>query len=573
MEYAQLRGTLAAIGAAAGLAMWGLVDFLPERISDQRLLLLLASFAFGFFAILLVLAGPARPMRAAGAAAVLSAPAALLLFWASLRYDTVEPFLERGLVLAAWGVMLFVATPFAATWLERRARWRDYARLFDNAWSIVVCYAAAWIFTAIVWGVLFLSDALLGMVGITVIGDLIDLDPVPYLLTGLTLGLALAVVHELRDFLSPYLVLRLLRLLLPVVVVVVAIFILALPLRGLSGLFGDVSVAATLMAVAIAAITLLTTALDTDDAQAVRAPVMRLAAQGLALLLPVLGGLALWAVWVRVAQYGLTPDRIAAVVLAGFILSYALLYAGAVVLRRGWMARIRAVNVGMALALIAVAALWLTPLLNAPRIATWSQVARYEAGRMSADEIGLREMARAWGRAGQDGLDYLRTLDGSDHAALQAQLAEIESGRDAAERPPLPDSEERRRQRAELRAALVLRPEGAVLPEGAFAEVPDYRLHMWWQTCRGAELACVMVLEEFDPARAGLEGFLFRPLRGQSAGVESLALVAGRLRPGRQVDVTLDHADLEALIAGEFRIAPSTHRSLWLGARELFPEN
>ena len=80
-----------------------------------------------------------------------------------------------------------------------------------------------------------------------IISDLLDIDGVPFVLTGLVLGLAIAVVNELSDYVSPYLILQLLRLLLPVLVVVMAVFIVALPFRGLSGLFGGLSAAATLM--------------------------------------------------------------------------------------------------------------------------------------------------------------------------------------------------------------------------------------------------------------------------------------------------------------------------------------
>ena len=69
------------------------------------------------------------------------------------------------------------------------------------------------------------------------------------------LVLALAVVTELSDYVSPFLILRLLRLMLPPVLLVLAVFLLALPLRGLSGLFGGLSAAATLLAMVAAGAT------------------------------------------------------------------------------------------------------------------------------------------------------------------------------------------------------------------------------------------------------------------------------------------------------------------------------
>ncbi|MEY8837405.1 DUF4153 domain-containing protein, partial [Cribrihabitans sp. XS_ASV171] len=117
----------------------------------------------------------------------------------------------------------------------------------------------------------------LELVEIDLLEKLFRTDWLAFALSGAVLGLALAVLHELRDRLSPFLVLRLTRLLVPVLLAVVAVFLVALPLRGLSRLFGEFSSAGTLMSVTIAAITLISTALDRDRAHEVESPGLRLA--------------------------------------------------------------------------------------------------------------------------------------------------------------------------------------------------------------------------------------------------------------------------------------------------------
>ena len=295
------------LGGAAGLAMWVLFELLPDAIENQRLLLWIASATIGFFTLVFALLGSLRWKEAASGAAVLSLLDAALLFWASGRFLEFDNLFEESFAPVAWGMILFIGAPFAAAVLNGRAR--DYALLFDTAWNIVVRYIAAWIFAGLFWGVLLLSDELLSIVGVTIIDDLIDLEPVPYLLTGAALGLALSVAQDLKAYVSPYLPLRLLRLLLPMVLLVVTVFILALPLRGISQLFGDFSAAGVLMSVAIASITLITSALDRKDADGVQSPLMRRATKALALLLPVLSALAMWAIWLRASTSRCLPVR------------------------------------------------------------------------------------------------------------------------------------------------------------------------------------------------------------------------------------------------------------------------
>jgi hypothetical protein len=214
----------------------------------------------------------------------------------------------------------------------------------------------------VVWGLILLSGALFDLVGLTLIDDLLQIDVAPWLITGVVFGLALAVVNELSDFVSPFLILRLLRLLLPLVLVVLVVFLAALPLRGLTGLFGGLSSAGTLLAMVATAVTLISAAVDQADEDAVAGGLMAWATRALALILPLPAALATWALSLRVTQYGWTPERLFVAATAALAIAYGLSYAFSA-LRRSWRADIRSVNVFNALAIIVLAALWQTPLL------------------------------------------------------------------------------------------------------------------------------------------------------------------------------------------------------------------
>ncbi|MEP5011000.1 MAG: hypothetical protein ABJR08_17875, partial [Roseobacter sp.] len=182
------RAEMALIGALAGLALWGLVEKAQDILENPHLFLTVASAVAGFFTILLALCGPATSLRSASAAALLAILAALLVGWSSLRFDSLDSFFSAGHLIIAWGVFLFVATPFLAVWLADPQDTRSYVRLFDMSWGIVVRYSAAWLFVGVFWAVVFLSDALLQIVGVLLIENLLDIGLVPYVLSGFTLG-------------------------------------------------------------------------------------------------------------------------------------------------------------------------------------------------------------------------------------------------------------------------------------------------------------------------------------------------------------------------------------------------
>ncbi|TKA94672.1 DUF4153 domain-containing protein, partial [Cereibacter changlensis] len=403
------RLVMAGIGGLAGLSLYLLLEVLSRHLLPDRAALGLTTFSTVFFAAWLAMAGPLRTGCAVVAALGLGLVVAALLSLTGLRFDRVEAIFDQPMTPLAVALLSSIPLPFFIALAG--PGWRDYPTLFTEAWTVVVRYAAAWLFVGVAWAVLLLSQALLSIVDIRVIEAIIDLDAAPWLITGVTLGLALAVVTELSDLVSPYLILRLLRLLLPLVLGVMALFIAALPFQGLSGLFGDLSVAATLLAMAAAAATLVTTAIDQTDAEAVEGVVMVRAAQGLALILPIPAALAGYAVWLRVAQYGWTPERLFAGLAAVLALAYGLIYALAVLRGAGWMERVRQGNILMALALLALSALWLTPLLNAERISARDQLARFDDGRTALPELDLYALGR-WGKPGAEALAQLQARAG-----------------------------------------------------------------------------------------------------------------------------------------------------------------
>lgn len=570
------RLRLAGFGALAGLCGWLLTDVLAEELGGTRLHLFLTVLAGVFFADALAMAGQMRARAALAGAALVALPVAGLALWASLRFETVDEALRSPHQMLALLLLAALPVPFLIA-RGLGAGWRDYPALFLAAWNIVVRYAAAWLFAGVVWAVVYVSDTLLSLVGIEVIDWLItEVDLVPWALTGAALGLGLAVVAELADLVSPYLVLRLLRLLLPPLLLVMVVFALALPVRGLSDLFGSYSAAGTLMAITLGGVSLISIVVDQSEAEAARGPLMRNAARAMCLLLPVLAGLAIWAVVLRIGQHGLTPERVAGAVAALVVMGYALLYAMSVLSGAAWMARIRQANIAMALAVMALAALWQTPLLNAEALSARSQLARFQDGRITVVQLPLQEMRWDWGRPGARALAELGTVTGhADQAALEARLAETLAATDRHYLRAVPTGGAAL---AELRASLTVLPAGRDLPDWVLEGVPQWEADSWQEACARPDAAgrpgCVLVVGDLLTSAPGEEALLFLNGGGDSvirqgfvssrgAGYRASAVfVAPAVEPGAT-------ALFAALHGGDVRIGPSSALALHIGAAEV----
>jgi len=569
------RVTMAFFGAIAGVSLWYLFDVLPDQIENERIIMGLAALAGAFFSATMAAAGPLSISRALIVGLACSVVPALLLCWASLRFESIEDFLTTGHPPLAYTVLITIPVPFLIAALGPAKNWRSYPELFSQSWNIVVRYAAAWLFVGVFWAVVFLSNALFEIIGLSIIEDLLDIDPVPFALTGAVLGLALAVVNELSDYVSPYLVLQLLRLLLPVVLLVVVVFIIGVPFRGLSGLFGGLSAASILMTMAIAAVTLVSTAVDQVDDDAVSTRYMRVFTQILGVILPILAGLSAYAVWARVNQHGWSPNRLAAATVAGFVLAYALTYALAVVRRRNWMGTIRSINIVLALVLIGVSAIWLSPIVNPQSISANNQVARYLNGKTEPGDLDLWSIGREWGLSGQMALDEIEAAIPANAEIIARNLENLARSDSEYEYEQLLKSSDPD-QFKNLLALLPVRPLGATFPESVLEEISNTQ--QWVQACErktpAGNPACIAVVAEFLPDIPGDEVLLGVNFYGGWTEVQ----VWSQPNPGEwkghgnQVSLTgsnLTAEGLDKLFDGEYTIGTKAMTVISIGETSL----
>jgi hypothetical protein len=493
------RWGLALVGAVGAGLLWAALDAVERGVIGPRLGEVLAALVATLTFAALALAGPIGLGRALVRALGLAVVTAALVWLGGLRFET--GLAESDISLLAVSVVAALPLPFLIT--QAQGNWRDYPGLFLEAWSIVVRFATAWAFVGLVWLVLYLSDEVLKIAGVTLIGWLVEQPSVPMVLTGAVLGLGLAVLQDYAALMSPYLLLRLFRLLLPVVLAVMAVFLVALPFRGLDGLMADVSPAFLLLALVATGISLVAIAVDQSEEEAEASPFLRRATQAMALVLPILAALAVWALAQRVGQHGWTPERLFVALVAGLGLAYGLAYALAVLRGPGWQERIRRGNIHLALAALAVAALWLTPILNAEAIAARSQLARYDAGKTAVADLDIWALER-WGKPGAAVLEDLRLR--AEAPGQEALAARLDAARTGGPEVAAPDAQT-------LAALIPVQPPGATATRDILlAAAAPYLRNDWARYCaartEGGDPACLMVVADLIPGRPGEEAIL-----------------------------------------------------------------
>ncbi len=577
----RLRLTLAAIGAIAGYFFWALFEYLPDLVDEQRVLMLVGAFAGSLFGGLLLLVGRLGLPVAFRYAAVIALVSALVLFWASYRFFTVEDYFEAGHPVIAFTFLTWLPLPFVMAQETSQSGWRDYEALFDHAWSIFVRTVTVWMFTGLFWLVIFLSDQLLELVGFVYLGELVENLWFSMPLTGAIVGLAMAVLNELKTVVSTLrrLALQLLRLLLPLVAVVVALFIVLVPFQGLEKVFGSLSAAGTMLAMAAGAVTLITSAIDARDEDSAHSRLMVMAAKGLAVLLPLIAGIAVYAIWVRVGQYGWTPPRLSASVIALVVLGYALAYAASVLAGKNWRGHIRTANTWKALVVIVVSVVWLTPVLNVERISANSHVDRFEAGLIGVEDLDVWRLGQNWGKPGLQALGRVRAITGhAEQAALIHKLAEFDKGTSRYAYEHSDDNLTNQQTLADLKAILPVLPEGSELPEAVFADIPKVTIERMLIGCKASlpdgRPGCALVLGEFDPRLKASAAVLFwRSNAGEGTEIVTLerrqpngpfdyrrsAVALGGDPEGRPADELIG-----MVLDGQFSFKPA-----WLNALEI----
>ena len=275
----------------------------------------------------------------------------------------------------------------------------------------VVLWSACWLFTGIFWLLIYLIGQLFALIGIDAIKDLMGESWFGMVLTGAAFGAAAGLMRDREKILITLqtVVRRVLSVLAPILGAALVLFLLSMLATGLSPLWeATKSTTPIVISAVIVAIILANAAIGDSPDDEAKMPIIRWGTMALGVTLLPLGIIAAVSTGLRVNQYGLTPDRLWAVVFGGIACAYGFAYLVVLIRKRsGWMADIRPVNVRLAIGLCVLAFILAMPIINFGAWSTASQLARLESGKVSAEKFDWTAMRFDFGPSGQAAVEQL----------------------------------------------------------------------------------------------------------------------------------------------------------------------
>jgi hypothetical protein len=287
----------------------------------------------------------------------------------------------------------------------------DYEPLHAHSWTNAILWGATWGFVLIVFLLAQLLAQLFNLIGIHLLKDLLDKSWFDWLLVGGSFGAGIGLLRD-RDRVLVMLqrvATAILSVLAPVLAFGLVLFVLALPFTGLAPLWGETKATTPILLVCILqAFVLVNATIGNSADEEARAPVLRHAALGLAVVMLPLGIVAAISIAKRIGQYGLTPDRLWAVTFVAIALACGLSYLATVALRRrGWAEGVRRVNIRLAIGICALALFLALPIVSFGAISAGNQLWRIRTGRVASEKADWAALRFEFGPAGKRAVERL----------------------------------------------------------------------------------------------------------------------------------------------------------------------
>ncbi|WP_369025845.1 DUF4153 domain-containing protein [Qipengyuania sp. RANM35] len=341
------------------------------------------------------------------------------------HYEAATFWLAAGVVSALLAVPLFQAG-------FHRYRWQtSYQKTHYHVWTDAISGGGALAFTGLAWLVLALLAQLFHAIKIDLLKDLIDEGWFGWTFSGLAFGAALGVLRNQIKVLGTLqnVVMLVFSLIAVPLAFAVALFLLAVLFSGLDVLWEATrSATPMLLAIAAASFVLVNAVLRNSDESGSKSRIMRGAAFVLAVGILPLAILAAISMGTRIAEYGLSPERIWGLIAIMVAVAYGVAYFVAAIRsrRHGWDTQ-RQANLHLAVATCVLALLLAMPILDFGAISARNQVARLDAGKVSVDDFDYDALRWDFGNAGREVLASLTKNSNPQVAKLAREAEQRES--------------------------------------------------------------------------------------------------------------------------------------------------
>jgi hypothetical protein len=370
-----------------------------------------------------------------------------------------------------------------------------YALYFDEAWKRGVQLALSGLFTALFWAILWLGAALLSFIGFHWFKDLLMNVYFAWPVTGLAIAASVnlgdvqpKLMHNFRA-----LVLGVLSWLLPVITVIGLLFAVSLCFSGLEPLWKTKAATASLLAGCVALVLLINAVFQDGDEDRPVHIILRWSASIACGLTLIFSTLAAYSLCLRLSQYGLTPERVMALVGVIIAVLYGFGYSIAALWPKGWLRDLKWINTGLAFITALISLSVLTPIADPYRLSAQSQAGRVNSGEVAPDKFDWHVLRFETGSYGRDELKRLSKSGKTEtirKTAVSASQLKDDNRYDSPLTPPTPA------RKANPKQFDIVLPKDAVVPADFFTQPFEEADHL--PSCATEGEKCSAALLDLD---------------------------------------------------------------------------
>lgn len=428
----QVAGTRLAVGLLQGILLYVLYRAAQDKIwpaTDREIFapLLLALF----FVPVLFVSGLGhinnkQLLRWVGIA--------LPIIWALGYYDVWR----SGSHAAGWfgsstpllffftGIGLFVSQALVLASSADNRRIARYPSYFEASWKLAIQLIFSLCFIGALWAILWMGAALFMLIKLDFLRRLLTK---PWFFIPIT-ALAFSAAFHLTDVRPAIvrgirtLLLVLMSWLLPLATIIVLGFMLGLLGTGLEPLWATRRATTVLLGTAAVLVLLINAAFQNGEIGDQLSRVLRYSARVAAVLLTPIILIGIYALWLRVQDYGWSTNRLIAAACLLVATCYATGYLWAAIDRTAWLQRIAPSNVFTSFVFLGVLLALFSPIADPARVSVDSQVARLISGKIRADKFDFDHLKFGGARYGAEALEKLKTLSLGPDTPLIREKAE-----------------------------------------------------------------------------------------------------------------------------------------------------
>jgi hypothetical protein len=310
-------------------------------------------------------------------------------------------FLYLFTMYSAW----FIALPFIQALIEHDKLFTNYKSLYTNAWRNFLLLFEAFIFLGLFWISLSICSSLFKLIGIKFFSKLFSKNWFIYIASSLAYGMALYSLQTNESTINTVQkhLLAILKKLLPLMSFIAVLFIIVLPFKGLNLLFATKHASTIILSLIAFMVILINTSYQDGNSDENHNKWINNLIKLAILSLPIYSVIAIYAVCLRVNQYGWAFWRVWGAVLIAIASIYSFGYALSLLYKRNdlWKSDIISkTNIINSLIIISILVLINTPILNPARITVTNQIQRLLNEKVGAKNFDFSSFKFELGKLG-----------------------------------------------------------------------------------------------------------------------------------------------------------------------------